>query len=301
MARPRPLVTDNPGALSVVEPEEGDEVGSRFDQLIQARQQVHGRFMQSGANALRAHGQVITEELGRERLQLAHENLQLNREKELANIQKQRAAMELQLTQQKHTVAALDAVTKLDPSDENYHVKLAEAIHDNPMATKDPIFQDIVKAQIATRHVQQQAASEIAVTEAKQATEYEARHGIEVPINEKTGRPDFAAADANRAMRDQEAQARLAGQVDPALKASETIISGGKVTQRFKAPAPDKPPVPDVTTTVTKDVPEGEKPIVTTTVRHVGGPTVSAVPVATPPPVPRVKLKFDNGNLVPVE
>lgn len=283
----------NSGALELVEPEEGDEVGSRFDELVASRQQRFGRLAQSQTNQLRARQQLITEELAQERFKIQGATLELNRTKALMEVQKQRAALQLQATIQQHTVNALDKLGKLDPGSSDYNIKLAEAIHDNPLATRDPIVKDLISAQIHSRHVQEQAASEIQVNEEKQASEYEARHGIEVPMNDKTGRRDFGAADSARIIRDREVQSNAVGQVDKSLLPSETTIVDGKVTQRFKAPAPEKPPAPDVVTTVTKPSEAvGGPASVTTTTRHV-------VPAVTPAGTPKVKPPLS--GLIPLD
>lgn len=217
---------------------------------------------------------------------------------------KQRAAIEMQVQTQQHTVKALETLGKLDPSTPDYHLKLAEVFHDNPLAAKDPLIQDIVKSQITARHVQETTAAEITRHEEAQASEFSRLHGVDVIRDPETGRVDWGASMKNADAALKERNRLALEDVDQSLKPFETKVTDGKVSRTFKAPTPEKPLPPDVLTTTTKPsgIP-GEEPLTTTTrTTHIpagANPPVVSPPVAAPA---KNRFKFDptTQSLVPV-
>lgn len=277
--------TSNFAPFEVMDSE--DDGASRFEQLLAARQGNHGRIVDRQSQVLRARGQLIQEEVAKEKYVLSHAKLQLDREKQLAEVTKQRVAMAQQIEQHKQSVKAITALADLDPHSKDFQLKVAHAFADNPMATRDPFAQTLTKDLFHIRQKKLDVDQEVRGYEEKKALEYSEKHGIDVPMKE--GKRDFVGAEKALRQRTEEDRIHSEASVDPSLKISETTVGpDGKITSRYKSIA-DKTPA-DVVTTVTKDADTGAS----TTTRHVV-PTTSA-PAATAAPKDRKPL----GDLIPI-
>lgn len=134
-----------------------NDLGSR----LAARQSSHYQVGQSQALALRAQQQLINEHVSQERFQNQTQLLELNRIRQLTEIAKERAVLQNQMTQQVHSANAITALGALDPNDAQYTVKMAQIFHDNPMASKDPIIESLVKSHLESRHVVETTAAHL--------------------------------------------------------------------------------------------------------------------------------------------
>lgn len=136
-----------------------DPVGDRMNELMIGRMARHGQYVQASSQALRARGQVIQEEISRERHDYNEQQLELNRMKTLVEISKQKAVLQQEMAQQQHIQGALSKLGELNPNDPEYTKKMAQVFNEHPMATKDPVIQDIVRNQIATRQTVEKTAN----------------------------------------------------------------------------------------------------------------------------------------------
>lgn len=134
-----------------------NDLGSR----LAARQSSHYQVGQSQALALRAQQQLINEHVSQERFQNQTQLLELNRIRQLTEIAKERAVLQNQMTQQVHSANAITALGALDPNDPQYTTKMAHIFHDNPMASKDPIIESLVKSHLESRHVVETTAAHL--------------------------------------------------------------------------------------------------------------------------------------------
>ncbi len=131
----------------------GEDIAERSNQLMLSRHAAHGRYTNATGMALRARQQIINEEIARERFGFQQQNLELQRVKELVSIAKQTAVVQRQMQAEQHTVNALNGIGELDHKDPNYTRNLAKIFAENPLAAKDPVIQDIVRSQIASKKV----------------------------------------------------------------------------------------------------------------------------------------------------
>ncbi len=113
----------------------------------------HGQYINAQNTAIRARGQVIQEEIAQQRYEMAQQRMELDRMKQLMEITKQMHAMKQQQTTVEHTQNALKSIGELDYKSEDYTKKLSLVFAENPMAAKDPIIQDLVRGQIASKKV----------------------------------------------------------------------------------------------------------------------------------------------------
>lgn len=219
--------------------DEGDARLARYNELTGARQQQHDRFLQSNTLALRSRQQLITEELGREKIDIAHQRLELDRNRALADLLKQRVVMEQQNQTLQHTTAALSELGKLNPSQPDYSLRMAEIMHANPMASKDPTVQDIIKSQLKANEVSQVTDSHIREHEAAQASEFARIHGVD-PVM-KDGRVDWTASQklADDAARTRSAQAQTDAGTTPTTIAGLPLrsLKVGNATYEQTKPA----------------------------------------------------------------
>jgi hypothetical protein len=247
------------------------------------------RYDGSRQNYLAARREQFQEENAHNRFLMQQQNLELAQMKQTTEMMKARAAAELQMRTEQHTVRALEYLGKLSPQSPDFHVKMAEIFHENPLAAKDPLIQDMVKAQIGERHVQQTMESSIKEHEETQGSEFSRVHGVDV-IRNKDGRIDWNASMNAATAAEKQRQSDAVAAVDPSLKPSSTKVVKGVMTQDFKAPTPDKPLPPTIVTKTEKasSIP-GEAPVVTTTTRTAvpatpagAGESPAAQPAATP-------------------
>lgn len=246
---------------------EADARDRRFNELMDVRRTRHGRMLNTQTNYLKARGQNITEELGQERFDVQKQNLELNRIKELTNLLKQKAAIELQTRTQEHTVAALEGLRNIDPGSPDYHLKVADLFHNNPLATKDPLVQDIVKNQLAVQNIKETTRQEALRFEAKQGAEYAARWGMNpIPFPEghpMAGRIDWDATDKERLKRAKERQDKAIEGLPAGMKPYQSTIS--KTGDEATVYRVEKEFPPDIIKTIEKPgLLPGDEPIRTT-------------------------------------
>lgn len=236
----------------------------------------------SRSNYLRARADQIKEETAHNRFQIQQENLELTRMKAVAELMKAKAAVQQQMQQQEHTVRALETIGKLDPKSPDYNIKVAEVFHENPLAARDKLVQEIVHSQIQSRHVMETTDAAIKQHEESQGSEFSRIHGIDV-VRNKEGRIDWTASSKAAEEASKQRQAAAVAGIDPSLKPSESKITDGKVTDIFKAPAADKPlPPTTITTTETPSpIPGGAPSVRKTTTIHT--PAGAPAPSATGP------------------
>jgi len=147
--------TQNPEALKE------QEIGSRYQELMTGRMARHGQYMQATTAALRARGQLIQEEVAKERFAMQQQEQDLNRIKALTEITKQRIALQQKANEQMHVQRAVSKLGELHSDDPEYMNKMAGIFNENPMATRDPVIQDIIKNQMSERETQQKTANSL--------------------------------------------------------------------------------------------------------------------------------------------
>ena len=167
MADPQTDQQDEPSA----EQQAGEARANRLTELLAQRGQQHGAVLQAQGLALRSRQQVINEEIAQQRFDVQQQAVELSRIKALSEIEKEKAVVQMQIDQHKQSAAAVNQLGQLDPNDPQYTVKMAKIFNENPMASKDPVITEIVKSNIASRHVVEETGAHIAEFQAAQDAE----------------------------------------------------------------------------------------------------------------------------------
>ena len=136
--------------------------------MIQRRQQAHGGIADAQSLAIRARQQVINEEIAQQRFDVQQANLELDRVKQLADLEKERALVKAQLQQQNQVSTAIGKLGELNPNSEDYQLKMTQIFHDNPLASKDEVVQQLVRNHLQARQIVDETGAHIAQQKAEQ-------------------------------------------------------------------------------------------------------------------------------------
>tara|TARA_R110000868_G_scaffold64854_5_gene194633 strand:- start:13906 stop:14775 length:870 start_codon:yes stop_codon:yes gene_type:complete len=215
------------------QPIEPEDLQTRFNRRLNGRIARHNDFTQASGYALRARGQLIQEEIAKERFGLQRQKQELDRIKTLAEITRQTVLIKQQMQAHEHVQGALSKLKDLDPvGDPNgYTIGMAKVFSDHPMATRDPIVQGFVRTQIGSMQAKQKADRGLETLRQEEAIRIQAAVQKEDALMrgrmQTAGSEEYARGEARNFGKSQLAAQKEVD--DPAAKVN-TAIAGGKVT-----------------------------------------------------------------------
>lgn len=151
----------------MADPESPTPLLDRAQQLAQ-RGNSHSQILQAQKLALSAHRQISQEQIAQQNYELEQQKINFQRINMLAAIEKQKALITQQIQKTQQTTAAIDQLGRIDPNASDFSVKVAEIYKNNPMATSDPIAQEMTKSMLQSRKVVEDTSAHITEHQAAQ-------------------------------------------------------------------------------------------------------------------------------------